>query len=127
MTLSVSALSDLLDIPANDLRAGFSYLHAVVYVPDGDSEPGLRTLHASFGDYLFGRAPSAFRIASSLGHVILARGCLHVMVQRLHFNVSMSHSSYKPNRSTTPKTITLSLEYACLQWVYHVYDLPEAI
>jgi len=119
MTLSVAALADLLDLPIDDLRASLSRLHAVVHIPDNEGEPGLRTLHASFGDYLFGRAPSHTRIPHSLGHNTLARACLHVMAKRLHFNISQSRSSYERNLPTRADTITLSLEYACIQWTYH--------
>jgi len=127
MTLSVAALAELMDLPSAHLRASMSHLHAVVHVPDDETEPGLRTLHASFGDYLFGRAPSSFRITASLGHDILARACLRMMVKRLRFNVSNSRSSYAENLSTSQSSIPLSLEYACLQWAHHVADLPEAL
>jgi len=124
-SLSVAALSELIDLPVTHLRACLSHLHAVLHVPDDDGESGLRTLHASFSDYMFGRAPTSSRVTASLGHNILARGCLNVMVKRLHFNVSKSLSSYDQNPSTTPNSITPSLEYACLHWVYHIYDLPR--
>jgi len=120
MLLSITALAELLDMPKEDLRAGLSRLHAVVHVPEDDNEPGLRTLHASFGDYLVGKAPTNLRIAASLGEEVLARGCLNVMSQRLHFNISQRVSSYSPNARTRPDTITISLEYACLQWAYHI-------
>jgi len=126
-TLSVMALADLMNSTVLHLRACMSHLHAVLHVPDNDSEPGLRTLHASFGDYLFGRAPSSLHIASSLGHDILARGCLHIMANQLHFNVSKSVSAHEQNLSTRPDSITLSLEYACLHWVYHVCDISESL
>ena len=125
MTLSIAALADLLDLPVSRVRASMSRLHAVVHVPEDDYEAGLRTLHASFSDYLLGRAPSHLRISMSLGDDILSRGCLRVMENRLRFNISQSQSSYKPNQSVKHPTITLSLEYACLQWIYHVSCLPE--
>ena len=135
MTLSVAALADLLDQPTNDsphvlpahtrLRARLSRLHAVIHVPDGDVEPSLRTLHASFGDYLFVRAPDSTRLSESLGHDVLARACFQVMDKRLRFNVSQNHSSYKPNSTTRHHSITLSLEYACLQWAYHLASAPN--
>ena len=93
-------------------------------MPEDDDEPGLRTLHASFGDYLVSRAPDILSITSSLGDDILARGCLQVMSKQLYFNVSQSPSSYKPNASSQPASITSSLEYACLQWIYHIAALP---
>ena len=120
VTLSVTALAKLLNRSKGDVRAGLSRLHAVVHIPDDDNEPGLRTLHASFGDYLFDRAPDNLRIAATLGDGVLARGCLHVMSQQLHFNVSQSCNSYEENPEAGPDIIPLSLEYACLQWVYHL-------
>jgi len=107
MPLSVTALADLLGVPGDQLRASLSKLHAVVHVPEDDSEPGLRTVHASFGDYLYGRAA--------------ARGCLRRFAQGdLCFNVSQSHSSFQPNPNIVPGDIALSLIYACLQWAHHV-------
>jgi len=47
------------------------------------------------------------------------------MVKRLHFNVSQSRTSYERNLSTKPDSITLSLEYSCLQWIYHFANLSQ--
>jgi len=125
MTLSVAALADLSDISPKHLRATLSNMHSVVHVPENDKEPGLRTLHASFGDYLLERAEHGIRLERSLGEGILARGCFKVMVAQLYFNVSQSQSSYKPNPREKPDQITLSLEYACLHWIYHASRLPD--
>jgi len=127
MTLSVTALSELLDIPIRQLRASMARLHAVFHVPDEDNDTSLRPIHASFGDYLLGRASSDLRIPPSLGHEALARGCLHVMDTGLHFNISQSRSSFKPKPSAKPTSIKLSLEYACLQWIYHISAFLEAV
>jgi len=62
MALSVAALADIVGQKSSDVRASMSHLHAVVDVPDDDHVPGLRTVHTSFGDYLFGRAPVHIRI-----------------------------------------------------------------
>jgi len=127
MTLSVAALAELLGIPSGQLRASMTRLHAVFHVPDDNDDTSLRPIHASFGDYLLGRAPSHLRISTSLGHEALARGCLRVMDTGLHFNVSRSRSSFEPNSSVTPNGIGLSLEYACLQWIYHIAAFLEAV
>jgi len=120
MELSVAALADLLESPKDDLRARLCHLHAVVHVPDDDEEASLRTLHASFGDYLFGRAVSHLRIPESYGHDILARGCLRRIAQDdLCFNVSRSPSSFMPNSAVVPN-LPLSLIYACLHWAHHI-------
>jgi len=126
MTLSVAALADLLDRSTRHLRAALSRLHSVVHVPESDHEAGLRTLHASFGDYLRGRAPSHMRIKESFGHDILGRACLQLMADRLHFNVSESRSSHERNPETKPNCITLTLEYACLHWIYHVTSIIDS-
>jgi len=126
MILSVAALSDLLGVLTVEVHATLSRLHAVIHVPDDDSEPGLRTLHASFGDYIFRRAPRHIRISDSEGNDVPARACLRVMAECLHFNISQSRSSYESNASAKPAGFALSLEYACTQWIYHVASLSES-
>jgi len=125
MSLSVAALADLLGLEVYEVSASLSRLHAVVYVPQDEDMPGLRTVHASFGDYLYSRAPGYIRIHQSLGHDNLAHGCLEVMGKRLHFNVSQSLSSYEPNPPVQPDRIALSVQYACMQWIYHVAALLD--
>lgn len=123
--LSVGALADLLPLDMKDLRESLRRLHAVVYVPEEDDQPGLRTLHASFGDYLLERAVDRLRISTSQGNETLARGCLLVMRKQLHFNVSQIQSSYDSNSTKRPSGIRHSLEYACMQWMYHVSGLAD--
>jgi len=125
MMLSVAALADLLDIPIGQLRASISRLHAAIHVPDDDDDASLRPIHASFGGYLFGRAAPPIRLSEALGHDILAHGCLQVLAKRLYFNISQSRSSFEPNSTSKPSSITVSLEYASLQWIYHVSTLLE--
>ena len=97
--LSVTVLAGLLDLELYVVKASLSRLHAVVHVLKDDDIPGLRTVHASFGDYLYSRASSSIRIPQLLGHDILAHGCLDVMAKQLFFNVSQSASSYVPDSS----------------------------
>jgi len=121
MTLSVKALADLLDLSTRHLRGCLDRLHAVVLLPEDDHDASLRTLHASFGDYLFTRAATGIRIASTLGHNELAHGCLRRMAQEdFDFNISRSSSSQVPNPETEPDWISLSLRYACLHWAHHI-------
>lgn len=122
MGLSIQALADLMEVGPASLRGSLERLASLVHVPEGDIEPGIRTLHASFGDYIFERAASRIRIAAAFGHTTLARGCLRRMVQDdLCFNVSRSRSSFEPNPDDAPDRISLSLLYACLQWAHHLY------
>jgi len=121
MPLSVEALAPLINITPGRLRGSLERLHSLVYLPADDEIAGLRTLHASFGDYLFERGPKQIRIPVTLGHDILARGCLRRLTQDdLCFNVSQSRSSFKLNPDTAP-AIVLSLIYACLHWAHHMH------
>jgi len=125
MPLSLEALSELLNARIDAIRGSLHRLRAVVHVPEEPDQPGLRTVHASFDDYIFERAASDVRIDRSLGEEALSRGCLRVLAERLHFNVSHVQSSYRPNPSSKTGFIPLSLEYACLQWIYHVSGWVE--
>jgi len=123
--ISVISLAELLGRKVYALRQSLIRLHAMVYVPAEDDEPGVRIIHASFADYLVDRADINLRVSVAHGDKILAHGCLRVMQIGLHFNVSHSYSSYDPNLSEKPTSITPSLEYACLRWVYHLSRLAE--
>jgi len=125
MPLSVDSLAEILGWATNNLRESLWRLRSVVYVPDVPDEPGLHTVHASFRDYLFERAASELRISAVLCDATLAKGSLHIMGKCLHFNLSQSRSSFEQNSPTKPDSMTHSLEYACLQWVYHVANLPK--
>ena len=123
-SLSVQALAELIAMQPADLRESLERLHSVVYLPSEDADPGLRTLHASFGDFLYDadRAPQSMHIDTALGHNELALGCLARMAQSdLCFNISHSESSH--NHISQPlraNWIPLSLVYACIHWAHHI-------
>jgi len=119
--LSVEALGTLIEIKAGRLRASLRRLHSVVHLPADDKELGLRTLHASFGDYVRERAPQHLRIAGTLGHEVIARGCLRRFSRDdLCFNVSRSRTSFETNSESMFDWISASLVYACLHWAHHI-------
>jgi len=119
--LSVEALSALIEVKPARLRSTLRRLHSLVHLPSDDTDPRLQTLHASFGDYLFDRAPLHFRIPLALGHDALARGCMRRLTwDDLCFNISRSQSSFKPNHDTVPNWIPRSLNYACFHWARHI-------
>jgi len=120
-SLSVQALADLIGSGPDTLRGSIDRLHSLVHLPDEDIEPGVRALHASFGDYMLGRAADHIRLPPSLGHDLLADGCLRRMGWNdLRFNISRSRSSYEPNAEFQQDSISLSLIYACLHWARHI-------
>ena len=119
--LSVEALAALIEIKPGRLRSSLRRLHSLVHLPTDDKQPGLRILHASFGDYLNGRAPEHIKIATTLGHDVLVLGCLRRLAcDDLCFNISQSVSSFGPNAEKTPDWVPLSLIYACLHWAHHI-------
>ena len=119
--LSVEALAALMDIRSSKLRASLRRLHSLVHLPADDKQLGLKTLHASFGDYIRERAPTHLKISATFGHDVLARGCLRRLAQDdLCFNVSRSKSSFEPNPDIAPEWISVSLVYACLHWAHHI-------
>jgi len=119
--LTIKTLAELLGISSAHLRGALDELHAVIFVPDQNEKGELRTLHASFGDFIFTRAPEHIRIAKELGHEEIARACLQRMsADDLCFNVSRSRSSYEANPESKPDWIARSLIYACLHWHQHV-------
>jgi hypothetical protein len=121
MSLSVRSLARLLDHSSEQLRSTLDRLHAVIHVPDNDDDDTLRTLHASFGDFLTLRADDSLRIKVSDGDFSLTRGCFNIMrSEALCFNVSSSISSWLPNPDSAPSNISAPLGYACLQWLNHV-------
>ena len=120
-SLSIQALADLTGFSPDTLRGSLERLHSLIHLPVDDTEPGLRTLHASFGDYILGRAAENIRLAPSLGHDLLAEGCLRRMGWNdLRLNIFGSLSSYEPNAEFQPNSISLSLMYACLHWAHHI-------
>jgi len=123
--LTVKALAELLWMSPERLRGALNELHAVVFVPEDDDEGELHTLHASFSDFIFTRAPDQLRIQKSLAHDELARACLQRMAaDDLCFNVSRSGTSYRANPKFKPGWIADSLTYACLHWAHHVDLAP---
>jgi len=119
-SLSIQALADLIGTSSASLRGALERLPSLVYVPDDDVDPGIQTLHASFGDYMFDRAASGIRIAPASGHHIFAGGCLRRLSQDdLCFNISRSRSSFESNTDSVASQISLSLVYACLHWAHH--------
>ena len=125
--LTIKALAELLELSPEHLRGALDELHAVVFVPEQDEVGELRTLHASFGDFIFTRAPEHIRIEKSRGHRELAHACLQrLAADDLCFNISRSHSSYKPNPESKPDWIAQSLIYACLHWAHHIALASES-
>jgi len=127
-SLSIQALADLIEVSPTSLRGALERLPSVVHVPDDNTDPGIRTLHASFGDYMFDRAAKQIQITPGFGHDHLARGCLRRLGRNdLCFNISRSRSSFEPNPDDMPDWIPPSLLYACLHWAHHLDKASDCL
>jgi len=125
--LSIEVLADLIEMSPGSVRDALERILSLVYIPDDDTEPGIRTVHVSLGDYMFGRAANQIRIPTTSGHDILAHGCLLRLAQDdLCFNVSRSRSSFLPNYVDARHKIGTSLLYACLHWAHHLDAASDA-
>jgi len=101
------------------------------------STPGqpVRTLHASFADYLTDPTRSGnkpWMIDLSLVNDALVRGCLRLMKAGLRFNICGLETSYLRNEDVTnlPQLIEMAipaqLSYACQFWGDHVQTAPRS-
>jgi len=119
--LTLKEFAEVLGISSEYLREALERVHAVILIPEKDDQGELRALHASFGDFIFTRAPQHIRIRKESGHNELARGCLQRLAAAdLCFNISRSATSYRANPSATSDWIATSLVYACLHWAHHI-------
>ncbi|KAG7416015.1 Vegetative incompatibility protein HET-E-1 [Fusarium oxysporum f. sp. rapae] len=123
--LSVTALSQLIDIQPDIVDERLDGLHSVLSIPLERTMP-VRLLHLSFRDYLIdpgNRETVELWVDEKVTHRSLAKHCLRVMRSALHENIC-GLSFLGTRRSTVDSSeleehIPPQLQYACLNWAYH--------
>jgi hypothetical protein len=123
--LSVTALSQLIDVLPEVVDERLDALHSVLSIPLERTRP-VRLLHLSFRDYLVdprNRETVEFWVDEKLAHQNLAKHCLRVMRSALQENIC-DLCSPGTRRSTVDnlelgERIPPQLQYACLNWAYH--------
>ncbi|KZV75910.1 hypothetical protein PENSPDRAFT_15420, partial [Peniophora sp. CONT] len=127
--LSLKSLGSLLGVLQGNVKGSLSQLQAVISVPTEEDAGPVSIFHASFADFLTtpGRAPKDISDNIVLrGNRALASGCIAVMrSDLLHFGVSQAQTSYIPNKSQTMADIDTALQYACLNWAYHISNVDD--
>ncbi|CAF3619011.1 unnamed protein product [Fusarium graminearum] len=119
--LSTTALSHLIEIPAETVDKRLDAPHSVLNIPLNRNLP-VRLRHQSFRDYLVINE-SEFRIDEKVAHQNLARQCLSIMRGALHENMcDLSFSDI--HRSVVDsielgKHLSPELRYASIYWVHH--------
>ncbi|KAJ6023886.1 hypothetical protein N7540_004683 [Penicillium herquei] len=127
--LSLSSLSDLLEIPESDISNQLDLFHSVLSIPT-DPETPIRTLHLSFRDYLVHdhtrsqESTSPFWVDEKQKHEFIARKCLAIMNRHLKKNIC-ELSSYgtlrtEIDQSSIARFLPPSLQYACHYWIHHL-------
>ncbi|KAL2827985.1 quinon protein alcohol dehydrogenase-like superfamily [Aspergillus cavernicola] len=138
--LSVSALADLLKVPAEDIENRLEGFRSVLDVPPGRSQP-VRSLHSSFRDYLLekwtkgDRSRSRFWVNEKEKHELLTAHCFAVMGTSLRKDIcrlcDYSTARADIGRNAIAQYLPPSLEYSCRYWAYHLtrsespYDVLE--
>ncbi|KAH6874853.1 hypothetical protein BKA70DRAFT_1449183 [Coprinopsis sp. MPI-PUGE-AT-0042] len=124
--LPVRSLALLLDKGPNDIIRTLSHLHSLIAPTHRDE--AFRVHHKSFPDFVTDplrcSIDSRFLIDASAAHILLARGCLQVMVRMLKQNIcDLPHSDWGKQLSQLPQgtidRISPELAYACIHWVSH--------
>jgi hypothetical protein len=121
--LTQESLSELLQIPLEDVETALQPLQSVLNIPNTTHEP-VRLLHPSFRDYLLDakRCPAEFYISEAEIHVKLAKACLRA-VSKLDRDICGLKDPGVLVEDVDPAIISQNippyLRYACLYWFHH--------
>ncbi|PIG89297.1 hypothetical protein AARAC_010795 [Aspergillus arachidicola] len=120
--LSVNSLSQLINLPRDDIKNRLDGFHSVLSVPRNIDAP-VRMLHLSFRDYLL-ITESPFHIDEQETHGKIALRCIQLMEARLKHNIC-DLASYGAQRKNIDSQVinqhlTADLQYSCRYWVHHL-------
>ena len=127
--LSINGLSKLLDIKAENVCDALSPLQSVVYIPENMDLP-ISTFHAPFIDFITTEKRSRKHfLEPSKSHHMLGLHCLALLQSSLVENICQLEGPSVFNVSQVPSTvkdhIPEALEYACINWAYHVANIKS--
>ncbi|KAF7977773.1 hypothetical protein HWV62_2657 [Athelia sp. TMB] len=132
--LTVETIADFLATEDSERTCHMALQRLGCVITWSPGEPA-RTLHKSFPDYLTdssacGSEPWFIDIEEQ--QRALTMGCLHIMNERLRFNMCRLQSSYIPNANITglsvlvKESVPQSLSYPCVFWGHHLRQIPSA-
>jgi hypothetical protein len=127
--LSLSALTELVEMPEVEISTRLDAFHSVLTIPDEPNLP-IQTLHLSFHDYLVDEhlkaqvSTSRFWVDKKNKHEFIARQCLTIMDRHLQKNIcglpSYGTSRTEIDPDSIARFLPPALRYACRYWVYHL-------
>jgi hypothetical protein len=125
-TLSIEALSKLLDLPSEETSDTITELHSILDVPEEHSHP-LRLHHDSFRSFLLNENRCKERemvVNEQQAHSRLAKGCFEVMSSVLKEDICGQGVPgiliSDVNISHVKECLPPEVQYACLYWVRHL-------
>ncbi|KAH8690887.1 putative G-protein beta WD-40 repeat-containing protein [Talaromyces proteolyticus] len=127
-SLSVVSLSKLIDMRIENIRIRLDSLHAVLAVPNNNTDP-VRLFHLSFRDFLLDsgtRDQTSLWIDKDEMHTSLTRQCLKVMQNGLRKNIlslpndGILYSEMDELSMCISFYLPPELQYACRYWAHHL-------
>ncbi|CAE6530672.1 unnamed protein product [Rhizoctonia solani] len=125
--LTINALSNLLIMNADRVRAALRPLRSVLHI-SGANEL-VTTLHASFSDYILDFSRSKQYYCDSRVHnQTLSRCCFNLFRDIRQFNICNLESSYKSDdeveglEERVKSAISMELSYASRYWAVHLHS-----
>ena len=124
--LSATILQKLLEVDGDIIHQGLHGLSSLLDIPDDDSSP-IRTLHASFRDFLLDQkrcSDPLFSINEKEVQQQLARCCLQRLTSGLKKDICglklPGILQSQVDRSRIEQHLPTELQYACRYWVEHL-------
>ena len=108
--LSMTAISALMQISAEETVAALSLLHSLIYIP---SEGPISIFHASFHDFM-SRQSSKYYLDPCTSHEYMALQCLSLMEKEWSKEKQVHYLAERECGG-----ISESLAYACGSWAFH--------
>ncbi|KAJ5368809.1 Vegetative incompatibility protein HET-E-1 [Penicillium cataractarum] len=133
--LSVSSLSDLIDLPKPVISRRLVSLHSVLAVPESIDTP-VRLLHLSFRDFLVDSAKrdgNPFWIDEEATHKRIAMRCLRLLSSSDYLKEDICGLEIPGAARVDVPIIAIHsalpahVRYACLYWVYHLEQSRTSI
>ncbi|KAG8784618.1 POC1 centriolar protein A [Serendipita sp. 397] len=131
--LSDEAVAELAGLRTNVVTTLVNKLGSLLY-RDAGANRGIRVRHLSVIDFLTGSStPEDLRVNTKRANRDVGLGCLKVMTQGLRFNICGIESSFLSNSDVVDlqpridQSMSATLQYSCLHWSYHLYDIADTL
>jgi hypothetical protein len=127
--LSIRSLTDLMNVPREDIWSLLRPLHSVIRVP-ADFETPVQTLHLSFGEFLLSDKlrHEPFGVDGPATHRMLFTKCLKLLSGPEGLRQNLCNLEYPGqlrrvvDSAVINQRLLPAFQYACRYWVHHVQN-----